>query len=136
MPRESLALPRLLASILFALAAVFGLVAAVALTALLSGGRMPFMIAAATAPIAWVLTWLGLRLWTGRAIPSWFITTFFVTLLIGGGVAPAIRLLKPGTWMEALALLIMSFTALYSYASAPHPTAGDLPDSKKRDDLS
>ncbi|SIN69605.1 hypothetical protein SAMN05444166_0190 [Singulisphaera sp. GP187] len=103
-PRTDLTLPRILALILFNLAAFMGLpTAAVALVSLFSGNWRVVLLTALVWPIVGMVVWLGRMIWSGRSIPTWF------SCAVGGLISagPAVGLLIHGEWMGAMGSLAL-----------------------------
>ncbi len=114
-PREGSGVPRFFAVILFSLVAFIGIpTASAALVYLTLGNWRTFLLLATVGPVVWVLVWLGRLLWSGRSIPGWFISAFYVGIL----AVPATQLLAKREWMEALALLGMCIPVLLQFTSA------------------
>ncbi len=128
-PREGLALQRFLALFLFAGAFFFAIGTFVAAAKAISGDMRAIGILVGTGLPTWMLVWLGMVLWSGRAIPRWFIASFL--LLIGFGPLPLAFFCN--TWMESLALVgmaapsaMMAHWALLNYlVKPPKPKAFD-----------
>jgi hypothetical protein len=128
-PREGLALQRLLALSPFAGAFFFAIVTFVAAAKTISGDMRAIGMLVGTGLPTWMLVWLGLVLWSGRAIPRWFIASFL--LLTGFG--PLLSAFFCNTWMESLALVgvaapsaMMAHCALRNYlGKPPKPKAFD-----------
>ena len=117
-PRGELILPRILAAILFAFAALIGLPTALAsVGSLFSGDMRAFGFMALVVPLVWVLVWLGRVLWSGRPIPRWFIVGWLPGLL----AIPAGTLLMKGSWTEALYLLAIPIPMMIQVWSVTRP---------------
>ncbi|WP_165248827.1 hypothetical protein [Paludisphaera soli] len=100
--RDGLWLARGFAVVLFALAGILGAVAALGAAMVITRGqRSDALILVSTGTIAWVLGWLGARLWAGRSIPGWFLAGVFGLVV----VVPFLGLLATGEWGLAMMLL-------------------------------
>ncbi len=102
-PSVGLALPRCLALILFALAALIGLPTLLAS----AGGLMErdwraLVVLGGVGALVRMLVWLGMRIWSGRSIPGWFLAAFGAVIV----VTPAALLVAKGQWVEGLVLLV------------------------------
>lgn len=97
-------LPRVLAVILFVLAAAIGIPTALGTLGALISGKWPILLVAGMGlPIVWVATWLGNRLWMGRAIPRRFIIGVVAVCC----VLPLVSLIVRGAWLYALGMAYM-----------------------------
>ena len=117
-PTESRTLPRFFAVILLSLAALLGLPTALAsIGSLAAGDWRSLAVLAGVGPIVYGLIWLGMLLWSGRSIPSWFITAFLVAMV----AIPVLATLSTGDWKGAAQILAMWAPAIFTVGQALRP---------------
>ena len=130
-PRESLALPRFLALILFTGALFFGIGAVGSAAAAMTGERRAVGMSVGVGLSAWMLGWLGMVLWSGRSIPRWFIASFGIVIVAG----PVVAVSFSGTWMEALTMVGMVVPGALGFQSVLRNYPGTPPKPKTFDEL-
>jgi hypothetical protein len=128
--RDGLKFAQFLALILFFLAAVIVLVAAYVSFSIFAGERFAIGILAGAGPVAWMLGWLGMRLWSGRPLPRWFLSAHALGTF---GFLAAFGWAR-GHRLESLVLVGMMISVLFKFRSInqgdsvkpPAPEAFDL----------
>ncbi len=131
LPRESLALPRFLALILFTGALFFGIGAVGSAVAAMTGERRALGLLVGVGLTAWMLGWLGMVLWSGCSIPRWFIASFGLLIVAG----PAVAVLFSGSWMETLTMVGMVVPGALGFQSVLRNYPGTPPKPKSFDEL-
>ncbi len=79
----------------------------------------------------WMLVWLGMVLWSGRAIPKWFIVSF----LLMTGFGPPLLAFFWNTWLESLALVCMVAPSAMSAQPVLRNYLGKPPKPKPFDEI-
>ena len=130
-PRESLALPRFLAVILFAGSFCFGMGAIAGLFTAITGEVRVVVMLAGVGLTAWMLGWLGMVIWSGRMIPRWFIASFGILIVAGSVVAAMFS----HTWAEALALVSTVPATALGFRSVMQNYPGQSPKPKTFDEI-
>jgi hypothetical protein len=130
-PREGLILPRFLALFLFSGGFSFAIGTFVSAAKAISGDPRAIGMLVGTGLTTWMLVWLGMVLWSGRAIPKWFITSFL--LLTGFG--PLLLAFFCNTWMESLAMVGMVVPSAMSALSVLRSYLGKPPKPKTFDEI-
>ncbi len=131
LPRESLALPRFLALILFTGALFFGIGAVGPAVAAMTGERRALGLLVGVGLTAWMLGWLGMVLWSGRSIPRWFIASFGLVIVAG----PVAAVLFSGSWMEALTMVGMVVPSALGFRTILRDYPGKPPRPRTFDEL-
>ena len=132
--RGELAFMRFLASILLLGAALFGLGLVGSIGAASTGARGDIAMVPVVALSTWMLGWLGMRLWTGRSVPQWFISGFFGMLVVGSfGIC--LHLMIKGDWDAAMVQFAMMAPMSLAVRQIVFPSAAKPPAKKEWDDL-